>query len=560
MSDKDSKRPKWLKGPWVLHPLLVGAPAILDYTYTNKTVIDFSQTFFPIGVTAIAAAILTLLLALPFKSLARAGLITSLLVIGFHHHGHVVSEWRIAMWVGLLAGCGFFAWFPWRLDVPTTFANIFACIAICFPGFPLVKYQYFGAHQPTIKPDYLESLPLNPTKSVLPNIYFILLDAYARDDVLLSRYGAINPLNDELRAMGFFVVDGAYSNYPQTAVSVASTLNLDYASELLDIEDPNKAVYRLTIKRLIEGNRTTHALRQAGYHIATYPSEYSLAHLTDYDVSYAPFLYFTEYEYLLSNNTALLPASQMLGMPKSRLQHAIRRRHIQWVFDHLGAAEEQPTFTYVHIVAPHPPFVFEPDGSYRPSEQKFTFADGSAWMVTRGSSTEDYAAGYLAQLEYVNRELIPVLSRLIEEDPQAAIFLLSDHGPGKGLDWSSQKETDLLERLAIELAVRLPGEQYSSFDESMTSVNAFRAFLNEALGINLPPLSNRSYYMKWSRPCRFINVNKSLALAEEAQKEMLEAQQDVAEGKVDVEGNVEVDVEVEGNVEAKESKASNDDH
>ncbi|MBT3220232.1 MAG: sulfatase-like hydrolase/transferase [Proteobacteria bacterium] len=525
--EKPPAKAKWFKGPWVIHPLLVGAPAILDYTYTNKTVIDVSQTLFPIGFTALVAAVITLLLSLPLKSVARAGLITSLLVIGFHHHGHVASEWRIPMWVGIFAGCGFFAWFPWRLDMPTTFANIFAFIALCFPGYPLVKYQYFQVNQPTIRPDYLEALPVNPTKSVLPNIYFILLDGYAREDILLSRYGAINPLNDELRTMGFFVVDGAYSNYAQTSVSIASILNLDYASELIDMEDPDKAFYRLTFKRLIEGNRTTRALRGAGYRIATYPSEYSLAQLTDYDVAYAPLFYFTEYEYLLTNNTALLPATKLLGLPKSRVQHAIRRHHIQWVFDNLKAAEGQPTFTYVHLVAPHPPFVFEADGSYRATEQKFTFADGSSWLVTRGDSEEDYAEGYLSQLEYMNRQLIPVLSNIISDDPQAAIFLLSDHGPGKGLSWSSKKKTDLLERLSIQLAVRLPGEQYDDFDKSMTSINAFRVFLNQSVGTNLPPLPDRSYYMKWSRPCRFINVNKSLELAEEA---LLEAQKEESRG------------------------------
>ena len=52
--------------------------------------------------------------------------------------------------------------------------------------------------------------------------------------------------------------------------------------------------------------------------------------------------------------------------------------------------------------------------------------------------------------------LIPALQRVIRDDPNAAVFLFSDHGPGKNLDWSSSTNTDVVERLAIQLAVRLP--------------------------------------------------------------------------------------------------------
>jgi hypothetical protein len=510
VSEQAPQPSRWPKGPWVIHPLLVGIPAILDFTYSNRGRVDPSQALYPIALTAGVALLLTLLLSLPLKSVARAGLMVSLLVIGFHHHDHVLSAWRIPMWVGIALGCMVFARWRWSLDVPTTFANLFVGIAICFPAYELISYQ-LQPHDPVLRADYLETLSIEPTQtSDLPNIYFILLDGYGREDVILSRYGLKNPLNEKLRELGFYIAAGAHSNYGQTAVSLAATLNLDYIDSMIEVKDPLRARYRLTFKRLIERNRTTETLKRAGYRIASYLSEYSVSQLDDVDVSYAPWLRFTEFEYLLANNTALLPATKLLGLPKSWVLHAIRRHQIQWVFDHLEAAETRPTFTFVHIVAPHPPFVFEPDGSYRPSGQKLTFADGSAWITIRGSSEEDYAEGYLAQLQYTNHQLIPALSRIIAKDPQAAIFLLSDHGPGKGLDWSSAHRTDIMERLAIQLAVRLPNQRYDSFYDSMTSVNAFRAFFNEVLGTQLPLLEDHSYFMRWSRPCQFVNVDAKL--------------------------------------------------
>ena len=510
MSAEDSKAPARQKSPWVLHPLLVGIPAILDFTYSNRSGIDPSQALFPIGLTALVAALLTLALSVPLKSLAKAGLMVSLLVIGFHHHGHVMSEWRIPMWIGIGIGCLLFGRWRWSLDVPTSFANAFATVAILFPTYQLFDYQR-QPHDPMPRADYLTSLELKPQLGEQPpNIYFILLDGYGREDVMRSRYGFENPLNAALRDLDFHVIEGAHSNYSQTAVSLASALNLDYVDSLIDVEDPLRARYRLSFKRLIEQNRTTTGLKKAGYQIANYRSEYSLSSLDGVDRNYGPWPTFTEYEYLLANNTALLPATALLGLPKARGLHGIRRRQIQWVFDNLQAAESSPTFSFVHIVAPHPPFVFEPDGSYRTSDQKLTFADGSSWVTIRGSSTEDYAEGYLAQLQYTTNELVPALKRVIAEDPRAAVFLFSDHGPGKNLDWSSSTKTDVVERLAIHLAVRLPDSSYENFYESMTTVNAFRAFLNEAVGTELPLLEDHSYYMRWSRPCQYVEVDRRL--------------------------------------------------
>src|SRR5215211_254514 len=62
-----------------------------------------------------------------------------------------------------------------------------------------------------------------------PDIYYIILDGYGRQDVLEEVYGYRNEeFLSYLRSRGFFVADEAHSNYIQTPLSLSSSLNFDY--------------------------------------------------------------------------------------------------------------------------------------------------------------------------------------------------------------------------------------------------------------------------------------------------------------------------------------------
>ena len=79
--------------------------------------------------------------------------------------------------------------------------------------------------------------PSSPTAAATagPDIYFILLDGYARGDILEKYYGYDNaPFLDGLRSRGFQVSDASRSNFYWTFLSVGSALNLDYVQKLVD--------------------------------------------------------------------------------------------------------------------------------------------------------------------------------------------------------------------------------------------------------------------------------------------------------------------------------------
>ena len=66
-----------------------------------------------------------------------------------------------------------------------------------------------------------------------PDIYYIILDAYARADVMQDFYGYDNShFVEQLTDLGFYVAPCSQSNYAWTGLSLTSSLNMNYLQEL----------------------------------------------------------------------------------------------------------------------------------------------------------------------------------------------------------------------------------------------------------------------------------------------------------------------------------------
>jgi len=130
------------------------------------------------------------------------------------------------------------------------------------------------------------------------------------------------------------------------------------------------------------------------------------------------------------------------------------------MFEHLPDASDGPgpTFVFAHIIAPHPPFVFGPDGEHIDPELQFVLLDGSHLIGNRGISRDDYVAGYRRQLIFVNSQLQAAVDEILSKSQRPAVIILQgDHGPGSTLDWDNPDNTNLEERLSVLNAYYLPG-------------------------------------------------------------------------------------------------------
>ena len=391
----------------------------------------------------------------------------------------------------------------------TTFANVLlAAMVVAF----LIQIAWSELRRDRILPPPLTTAAAATGQH--PDIYLLVLDGYGRSDVLRDLYGFGNDLATSLREMGFFVADQAHSNYSQTTQSIASSLNLDYLEPLL-AGVPLEKRNRRAVADLINHNRMFQTLSAAGYRIESYDSEYDLIRPTA-DLTHGPWFQATHFAFSYYEGTAVPVLLGMLGLPPSQLSLHAHRRNVRWVIDRLDTDRNDattPTLVFAHLLVPHPPFVFNADGSDRPTNLAGAIWDGDHWQLAAEGRGESYTVGYVDAVRFLNNRLVALTRRLVNRSRPTIVYIFGDHGPGSRLKWEDPAATDMRERLGIVMAIRFPAGDYSMLHPRVTPVNASRAVLNDALGTTLPTLDDRSFFSTWSQPFNFVDVTDRLASA-----------------------------------------------
>jgi hypothetical protein len=163
----------------------------------------------------------------------------------------------------------------------------------------------------------------------------------------------------------------------------------------------------------------------------------------------------------------------------------------------------------MHILAPHPPFLFDRDGQPITPDDLYSINDGNAYHGT----IDEYIVGYTDQLTYLNSRLERSIDSILSNSAQPPIIIIQgDHGPGSHLDWKSFQKTCLFERTSILNAYYLPGVHQDVLYSSITPVNTFRMIFNLYFNQNIELFPDHSYYSSWDAPYHFIEVPEDATL------------------------------------------------
>lgn len=414
--------------------------------------------------------------------------------------GGFVSIGVFWLWVLILVGL----WVAvpripdWAMAFVTAWLNISATLGtgmLVFKTAPLA-----GAILGTEVQVELAPPPILPADSATPNIWHIVLDGYGAPAWLDANFGCGHELPQGLAQRGFRVPQDTHANYGQTLLSMASLLNMSHIPEWYTGPSRNG------VKRGILQSRVVAALAARGYAIQYFESEYTPVQL-DAAERHAPWLAIGLYGISLLDLSALSPVLETFGQPPLRLGHALHRRSLNWTLDHFAEPGPGPTFRLVHLLAPHPPFVFEPDGSYRPDHSRSTIHDASQWRAMHEASA-DYSQGYCAKVDWLAPRLLAQIDRIVEREPDAVILVHGDHGPGSELDWEEGGNFD--ERLGALVAVRAsPGVTEQLYD-GMTLVNLYPVILDGTFGTDVPRRPDAVYWSTWLRPLTLIEITDRL--------------------------------------------------
>lgn len=326
-----------------------------------------------------------------------------------------------------------------------------------------------------------------------PDIYYIVLDGYGRADVLSDLYGFDNfEFLDFLEEKGFFVPSHSRSNYAKTALSVASTLNMDYIQSLAPglEEQP----FWWLMSPLVEQSRVKTSLEALGYQTISIATDWGITDDPKVGRYYAPrAVMLNDFEFFLLGATplgAIKPALAKVVFVPSFDSHGELTR---FNFETLARLPSMPgpKFVFAHVLAPHPPFVFDAEGNPLRPDYPFSFNDANDFPY----DAETYRSGYLGQVQFVNSQIRALIETLLRESETPPIILLqADHGPGMFTDFESAENTCLRERFAAFAAYYLPGAASPIVPKDITPVNLFRIVFNQYFSANLPTLENRHYY------------------------------------------------------------------
>lgn len=340
------------------------------------------------------------------------------------------------------------------------------------------------------------------SRTSLPDIYFIVLDGYAREDVLSNLYHHDNSeFLDFLRSQGFFVAEKSCSNYTQTVLSLTATLNLDYLdSEKLHFELTSD--FRGDLIGHLKDSRLRKFLSELGYRTVSLESGTNATSIREFDH------YLSEYnsnvlaEILLSNINYPFIQDRV-----SRYFYARHAERVQFALAELPKLRQlgNPLFVLAHVVSPHPPFVFKADGSRGYPDKPYSIADGVS-VIKNPNYQRDYAEQLIYLNSLVKNAIHPILS---DKQRPAIIIIQGDHGPGSLLDWNNMSSESYRERFGILNAVYFPDQTYQQLDQYISPINTFRTMLNQYFGQHLERLEDKSIYSTWDKPFAFEDASRS---------------------------------------------------
>ncbi|MCS6803557.1 MAG: sulfatase-like hydrolase/transferase [Acidobacteriota bacterium] len=349
----------------------------------------------------------------------------------------------------------------------------------------------------------------------LPDVYYIILDRYASADVLREAYGFDNrPFLSWLEQRGFYVVAQARSNYPKTAHSLASSLNMMFLDDVREQYGDQSNDWTPLYQR-VRDYKLWRFFKAKGYqfiHVGSWWHPTSENPHADVNIN----LYsLPEFSRVLYQMTLFYPFSVKTGVLDERSEQWRRTRY---QFARLAdvPAIKQPTFVFAHFLVPHPPYVFARDGRFL-----------SLSEVAARTRTQNYTE----QLAYTNHLLQQLVDQLLSRSETPPIIILqADEGPfplryerqEATFDWTKATDEELREKMGILNAYYLPDvdatgknpkpqirnpkrfgfrapdfgfptNRANALYPEITPVNSFRVVLSAYFGATLPQLPDRSY-------------------------------------------------------------------
>ena len=258
-----------------------------------------------------------------------------------------------------------------------------------------------------------------------PNVYVLLLDGYPRQDSM-SEIGQDNePFLQDLEQLGFTINRAATTRFARTELTLSSLVVSD-ASNLgayvYGREHGTTELRRAVRRQQLVNSPVMDDLRALGYRMVYVPPPVTFAHWQGWDDIEEP-AQPTDYEAAVIQRSAL----------RYLLDGWVLEQARQQIDDTLATWSEGTgqRFTFAHVMAPHPPFLWNDDGSVEtplPCWYAVACSLFNGFPGNLGLSEAEFVDKVGPQVTALNVRVIRATERIVGSDPDAVIVIFSDHG------------------------------------------------------------------------------------------------------------------------------------
>jgi hypothetical protein len=495
--------------------ILIGLFPILSLWKNNLGQIQSSAVIKPLLFTFLLILVIYSLFLLVSRSPEKSALFSLVILVFIFSFGHVYNLLEqkplginigyirlFAVYLVIFAGLIFLVSRIKRIPKNVIlFLNIVGAVLILFNLFPIVRYE-IGIRQ--AQENAQDTSTVTPDQQVVdnkyPDIYFIILDSYARADILKDVIGYDNSaFLQSLRERGFYIPECAYSNYPTTEHVVESVLNYEYPASL-KIYSNNKGAVSPEYTRMVTQSKARAYFKQFGYQFVTGRAFSSSLDIQNSDV----YLNYLEAQgkkdildqntflYLYLNTTVYRILSELYqNDPEqfAKLSNIIPVKtnadleeasfwynQNNFVFDSMEqiAKKDGHYLVYAHIYSPHYPYVYTPIGDFRYVEPQ---------------NEQEEKRLYADAVTYLNQRILELVDNLLKSEVQPVIIIQGDH--------SIHGLTKQLNKHKILSAYYLPGKLITEPYATITPVNNFRLIIRNYFDPSMELLPD-TLYVKWA--------------------------------------------------------------
>ena len=508
----------------IIHPFLISLLPVLFIYSQNTREISIQEIILPVLLILFGAVLLWLLARFIIKNNEKSGLIISLLLVLSFSYGHIyflvddftlgnsdIGRHRfllIPFTISFIVGTYYFVKTKIKLNKVTTIFNVFAgtflaVILISAATYNIENIDSFGSELITSNTSLstadatIETFP--PIQGEIknyPDVYYIVLDGYTSSSSLKK---FLNYDNQEfvsyLTDKGFNVNHESYSNYPGTDYSVTSTLNMRYLNFLAE-EKVGYGEFRIPEK--MYENTVMQNFKSAGYKIIIihrpFPTMVSLP-LFDLELC-------QRNEYVDSELLSMTIKTSILVFLLEKWEEQDLRDTVLCGFSELPKQHQkfdEPIFVYSHILIPHPPYLFGPEGepvsSVRPE----------------GLESWENKEGYINAVKFANKKIKQVVDELLTDLENPPIIIIqADHGSQFDIEPGEPSNENIEQMMSTFSAYYLPGIEKNLSYDVITPVNTFRIIFNSYFNTDYDLLENKIYLADYSVPAYFVDVTDVL--------------------------------------------------